>query len=147
MTIDPITYMSQQISAKRAAAIAAGKTVVTNGTTTKKPAAQTPTKTPELYNGPRVTSTILTSREKYLKSIDSSLIKEAAQTLGLNVKFGINPKENDWKARNPELVAEWDKIQQIMADLKASKAATSQIQTAIDAPSVAGEAPLADPVS
>jgi len=123
-TIDPIAYMAAQIKAKAAKAAAAGKTAAQQSASAKMTKPKT-YKIPELYKGERPTQSMPTARAKYLKSIDAALIKEAAGSLGLSVTFGLKPSQNDWKTA--EIQENWDKITQIMADLKASSAVTETL--------------------
>ncbi|HEY8963077.1 MAG TPA: hypothetical protein VIN59_01305 [Alphaproteobacteria bacterium] len=123
--LDPISVMAAQIRAKASKAAAANKTATSS--TTKKMTVQTPKTIPDIYKGVRYDSVIVGKREKYLRSIDSGFLKQAAAEQGINIKFGRDPASEAWKKNNPELLAKWTQIMERMAALKASANATAQI--------------------
>lgn len=77
----------------------------------------------------KLPTTVFSKRAEYLKSINASGIKEAAQTLGLSVNFGLDAK--NWLDKNPDIKERMTQIMDIATQLAKSKQATDTITDVI----------------
>jgi|GEM_PF-4565977 len=128
MTSDAITLANAQIKAK-AAATAAAKAASAKMAARVKAAATAP-RAPDLPKYQRV-DFLPTSRSKYLESINAAGLKEAARSMGLDIKFGLDAKS--WLEKNPQIKEQLDQITALAAEITKSKALTQQAVTSAPA--------------
>lgn len=120
--LDAIDYTAMLIKAKAAKAAKAK-------TTTK-------VKIPDIkiadFKRPQAAALPYSDRSKYLKSINAAELKQAAASVGMEIKFGLNAKA--WLEKNPHIKAHLDQITALAAELTKSKAITDQAAETTDLP-------------
>lgn len=116
---DAIAQSVAQIKAKAAAAAAkkSGKLPTMQNVTYKYK--QLP------LDRAKLPTNVISKRADYLKSINASGIKEAAQSLGLTVSFGLDAKS--WLDKNPDIKARLEEITALADQITKSKIATDSV--------------------